>query len=1204
MRPSILRAIPALSLVLLLFLSVQTPLLQSVLEEEKNTLQTSNQDPGVSDVPVWRVGDKWVYAGTFDPTLLVTNTGVQATVGEIYGDTTTEVLGIAEQNVDNMTVLAYTLRSSANFDKSGVSLEGYGGNVYITYSQTEYLRVSDLSSLRSELDMYIRFVPYGISSLTQILGDITITTTYSPVSETYDFPLRVNEQWTTTTTSSAQWSGSSDYITPFPPPESDTNSTTWEAISVGKPRNSFGQTIGYGGCNSSYELQSVDRDGSPTGYRWYCPEVQNYAWLHTEDDIGLTIDFRLKRYIPVGATGVDEYSNPGSRDTCLAVELENPITALNSPMGVWVNASSACFADTTNLDIELRHEPENSVQTATTASNGSAFFVVNVGDARDPSATLLDWASHGIVARINPASQSPTSIVGAATVTLDEFIVGLDLIASEEFAKVLRNRSGVVTELNSLSGWNVLPGDELQIEVGVQNRGITTSTTSVIALTGPDGQTNDYPLPPLATYAAHKVNFSWIVPPDQAVGIVPVTWEADPDDVNSADVNEANDVAQLGMFVGRLPTPVLENISALTLEQVTLSAEQSFDEDGGGVTCEFEIPFDDGTRTWEYITIPSEDCSVNWTWMDDGDYPVQVTVIDEERDETQSTLLASIGNRAPKIEIRSARSEAKVEHPITLYAYANDSDSEDAWPGVVDVFWPDALCQEGYYTRVCTTTAPTEGWHTFTAVGTDDDSTNTMASIDIKFTNIAPHGTSIALLVDDTFLESDEQQIWQLDEDEIVNVRGQALDSIDDLESLTHTWWPDGQEPSLMYTYEGRVSNFPMMWSTSGLHTIRLEVSDTDGESSAINERWVNVRNVPPVIEPLVSILPIAEGQAITITGNATDTPSDRASLVRCWDVDPGIDSDDFGGADDDCDITGDVLTYAWNRSGKHTIIYHVTDDDGAQTSEVLTVEVLNMPPIVRLQNLACRAYQTCVMSAEQTIDSANDIGTLTIVWDLDITVDSNGDGIKDNDADLVGTTVQHMFRTSGKVRVKAMAWDENPERPGQATMVIDVAPPERNSIEQISAGLIGEEANSLAQFGLLIGILLLLALLTRRRKGSSDTPWSASENDMLDDVFDTPSLVEQAQARRPSAPPNMASFASPEPLPVPQPEVAAKQPEFEIKTTSENDLEEPQQGPPLPESGLPEGWTMEQWGHYGHQYVAAQGSQTMTFSENGTELK
>ena len=252
MRPNLRRAVSALSLVAVLCLSVQTPLLNINFEAPTPPALSSGSDPGVSDVPTWRVGDKWVYAGTFDPTLLVTNTGVEATVGEIYGDTTMEVLEIKEQSVDNMSVLAYTIKSSANFDKSGVSLEGFGGNVYITYTQTEYLRVSDLSSLRSDLDMYIRFVPYGISSLTQILGDITITTTYSPVSETYDFPLRLNEQWTTTTTTSAQWSGSSDYITPFPAPTSDSNSTTWEVTSVGKPRNSFGQTIGYGGCNASY----------------------------------------------------------------------------------------------------------------------------------------------------------------------------------------------------------------------------------------------------------------------------------------------------------------------------------------------------------------------------------------------------------------------------------------------------------------------------------------------------------------------------------------------------------------------------------------------------------------------------------------------------------------------------------------------------------------------------------------------------------------------------------------------------------------------------------------------------------------------------------------------------------------------------------------------------------------------------------------
>ena len=31
------------------------------------------------------------------------------------------------------------------------------------------------------------------------------------------------------------------------------------------------------------------------------------------------------------------------------------------------------------------------------------------------------------------------------------------------------------------------------------------------------------------------------------------------------------------------------------------------------------------------------------------------------------------------------------------------------------------------------------------------------------------------------------------------------------------------------------------------------------------------------------------------------------------------------------------------------------------------------------------------------------------------------------------------------------------------------------------------------------------------------------------------------------------------------------------------------QSGPTIPISGLPDGWTMEQWQHYGEQYLAAQ---------------
>ena len=328
------------------------------------------------------------------------------------------------------------------------------------------------------------------------------------------------------------------------------------------------------------------------------------------------------------------------------------------------------------------------------------------------------------------------------------------------------------------------------------------------------------------------------------------------------------------------------------------------------------------------------------------------------------TLEVVVENRAPQIEIRSPRTEAKVEYPITLYAYANDSDSEKVWPGVVDIHWPGANCKEGYYTKVCTTTANTEGWKTFTAVGTDDDNSVSTATFDVRFTNIRPHSINIQMVDENGPILMDAQNTWHVNEDQYVTVRGQAQDSIDDIESLTHTWWPDDAQPSLMRVFDGRTSEYEMVWEEAGLHKMRLEVSDSEGASSGVEERWVTVNNVPPVIEPLDSVLPVAEGQSITVSGSSTDTPSDIDTLVKCWDIDPSMDSDDFGSADNDCDVVGDNLTISWNRSGTHKLVYHVTDNDGAVVSEVLEVMVLNTPPIVRTTAFSCTAYQACILDA------------------------------------------------------------------------------------------------------------------------------------------------------------------------------------------------------------------------------------------------
>ena len=1123
-------------------------------------------DPGVSDVPTWRIGDRWIYSGTFDPSILVTDTGVDATVGEIQGDTTAEVTGITTQNVDNMSVLAYTLRTSANFDKSGVSLEGFTGNVYIQFTQTEYLRVSDLAPIRSELDMYIRFVPSGISFLEQILGDITITTTYSPVNENYDFPIRMDERWTTTTTSYSQWSGQSDYITPFPPPETDTNSTTWVVTDVGKPRNMIGQSIDYGGCNESYEMTSFNSDGISEGFRWYCPEVRNYAWLNTNDDIGLTIDFKLKRYDPVGASGVEPYTNPGTRADCLSVSPERSITALNAPVQVWVNASSSCFSNVAGLQLELHHETEGFSTSLTTAANGSAWTVVDIGDAVDSSATLLDYASHGLVAKAG-------NRVGAATVTLDEFLVGLDVFADEGAVVMYRERCignvCTTTQLNAISGFNVLPGDYLDIEVAIKNRGITTSVASDARLTLPDGTVSTDQLPALATYQTHKRFALWEVPENTSIGSVELLWEADVSRLNGADADLQNNLGRIELFVGRLPTPVATEPTGMTQDTIFINASGSFDEDGGDVSCEFWVPFDDGTRTWDYERIVAPSCTLNYTWIDDGVYPVEITVEDEERDESVMILNVTVENRAPKIEVRSQRTEAKVEYPITLYAYANDSDSEKVWPGVVDIYWPGANCEEGYYTRVCTTTSNVEGLKTFTAVGTDDDSATTSATFEVKFTNIQPHSINIQMVDENGPIAMDAQDTWHVTEDQSVSVRGQAQDSVDDIEGLTHTWWPDDAQPSLIRVFDGRTSEYDMVWLESGLHKMRLEVTDSEGASSGVEERWVNVQNLPPTIEPISPVLPVAEGQTVSVTGRSSDTPSDVSTLIRCWDIDPSMDSDDIGSADDDCDVTGDNLTVAWNRSGTHKLVYHVTDDDGATTSEVLEVLVLNTPPIVRTTAFSCTAYTACLLDASSTLDAENDIQDLTVAWDIDVSVDSNEDGIPDNDADLIGKAVTHVFTQDGLQSVKVMAWDEDPERPGVKVITFAVLPADRTPLERIGAALVGEEASAVAQLSLLGAMLLLVLLFSRRRRKAEPT-------DAWDEVSETLTVglftdrEEQIRQKRPEGPPPEYLFqASLQTAP------AAARPESS--------------GPPLPPTGLPEGWSMEQWEHYGQQYLDSQ---------------
>jgi hypothetical protein len=94
MRETFTRHLVAVTLVVFLFLTTVSPAVNT-LDFDTQKQDSSKDSSSVADVPVWRVGDKWKYAGTFDPTKLVVDAGVSATVGEINGDAISEHLQIS-----------------------------------------------------------------------------------------------------------------------------------------------------------------------------------------------------------------------------------------------------------------------------------------------------------------------------------------------------------------------------------------------------------------------------------------------------------------------------------------------------------------------------------------------------------------------------------------------------------------------------------------------------------------------------------------------------------------------------------------------------------------------------------------------------------------------------------------------------------------------------------------------------------------------------------------------------------------------------------------------------------------------------------------------------------------------------------------------------------------------------------------------------
>lgn len=1175
------RTCQATLLIALFLASLGTGVVQSSYGlDESPTQQRSESVSGVVDIPNYRIGDEWVYETQFDVAQLIAQANVSAQLNTLTGDTTNEVTDITyTTDTDGTTVLTYEVDISGTFtsatasDRCGASLEGNTGRLNIDYQGLDVIRARDLALITSDFFLGVDFIPcvFGapLGFLKQDLGDLTFNNSYSPAKERHDFPLKTGDQWYMPFSATTVVSGSSDYFDPSQFDSTEAENNSWQVIKNEAP-NEDEYTPQYTGCDDSYKIAEWNATGVNSGFNWYCPAVRGSVWNKIINPAGFSIDWILKTYNPSDSNNVVASSSPGGRNTQINVQTTTTATLPNAveQLSIDYTVAGSPVIPIKNTNLQLRYEIANTITNPTTDNNGQAQVALNVSDQVDDTITQSDHTSNGVVV-YDPVDR----VVGATTVVQDLSVVGVDLVAQANSVIVERTRNGSTTTLSASIGYNALPGDVLSFSLPAQNRGVLTAPSTFMEIETPDGVVTREALSAIAPYAEERLEVDWSVPTDMAIGTADMSFTVDPDENVTADANRSNNAASLSIFIGRAPTADLQvDEGKYTFENITLNASESFDIDGGSVDCRFEIE----SRVGLIDVIEAPDCWTQWNWSNSGTWSVKVIVIDEELDTDEVQVDVVVLNRAPVFNLTHPTS-VEVESPITAQAVnIEDIDTSSPSGQQVTISWPGLDCDEGITQPTCTFTPTVEGPLNITAIATDDDGDTTIIYGEVMVLNIPPTITPPTLFKGGEEIVADENGTWHLNEDEVALLKAVATDSANDAGTVIVEWHPSLADENWTISSIGVASSEPVSWNTSGMHTVQVRAIDDDGASSELQQATVMIHNVAPSVSGLPGNTPVFEDDPLDLTVVPSDTPSDIDTLEVCWDLDANVDGDNDGVADNDCEQTGDSIVASWSTEGIRMITVTVTDDDGASAQQSMNVSVLNLPPTAVIAELTpldgLTEGDNLTLTGLNSSDTEGDKLTLAYRWDASF-LDSDLDGEKTGDDDHVGDTWTVEDLPAGTHTFVLTITDDN-GLTSQVEMIISVAeaPPD-GIFETISTAVGGTTtAIVLGLLGFIIVGLVLFLLFTRR--GSSDLEdFSVFEQGQLATAQKPVAVLPEEQpAVQPAQTEPMATQATPtdayaSPVEAPAPENT---------------------GPPLPATGLPDGWTMEQWNYYGAQWLEA----------------
>ena len=1093
--------------------------------EENQTKFTGEAAVDVHDVPAWRIGDTWVYETKFDVAGLIQAANVSASINTLTGDTSMEVVDIKFVTIQGTQTLVYEVSIEGTFTSGNNGATLEGTNGRL---DIEY----DGTDLLRASDLavwdseFTLLVEFAPFNLGWIAQELADIT----FTTVYEPP---REKYDFPLRTGDQWTSNYDSGTNVTGTSDYFDPTTFDTPYVED--------------NTTYQVTSdgtpSETGDTPPSYSGCSDSHKVNAWNNTGSSNGFewycdsVRSYAWYRIINPAGFQIDwllkTYSPVDSAggDPLSSPGIRNAVITVEPEfIAILPNATEEVVG---HFTVNTANEVGKNLQLRYESDN---IIMSLTTDSNGEVTPDLDVGFH---LDASSASDDLTSngviiwdpvnkIVGAATIVMDLSVVGVDLVAQPDSMIVTRARGNDSVILSQASGYNALPGDTIHFSVPAQNRGVLVSPSTEMEITTPDGSTVRGVLPALAPYSEARVDVNWTVPLDAAIGIQTLSFMVDPDNMVTADANRSNNNASLDIFIGRMPVvDMVLSDNVFTFVNVTIDASASYDLDSGNVDCFFEI--EDGFRT-EFVDAPN--CMTNWSWTDDGEWDVKVIVVDDELDEIELIMQAVILNRDPYVNLTSTVTTVYAGSSITFNASdSGDIDTISPEGQHVTITWPDSVCSEGIYGPYCTINPEVEGAHQIEVLVTDDDNASVSDIFTYEVLNVAPTVGEMWLSINGIPFIPAEDGTWSVDEDIVVSLGIDGDDTLSDKESLLITWYPDDFDQNWTVTTSGPTSEITASWSKSGLHMIRAFATDNDGVSSDTILGYVRVNNIAPILDTLPLTKYLAEDETWNLTASATDV-ADADDLRFCWDLDDGVDVDEDGDFINDCDVEGQNLVTTWATKGVRTVTVNVWDDDNATDSWPIIVTVSNRAPTAEIYEpeggFTITEGDSITFIGSDSKDTVNDRINLLFIWDDPTTEGATQDGSGEN------YTIT--FDKPGNYFVNLTVTDDDGVS-NTASIIVEVEP-------KPSEGLFGITGTTaiVSSLGLLIAGLLIVLVMRGR---NSDSEPIITKN-VPDQLWNESMSVSQ---------PPMETVSS---------------------------------GPPIPATGLPEGWSMEQWEHYGEQYLAS----------------